>query len=59
LSVGSGFLAVAKQGTTVRKLKRAELQEVAADPAQASAVAALVDTWGVGPVEGASFTVCR
>jgi NHLM bacteriocin system ABC transporter ATP-binding protein len=48
LSVGSGFLAVAKQGTTVRKLKRAELQEVAADPAQAPAIAALVDTWVLG-----------
>jgi ATP-binding cassette subfamily C protein len=46
--LGSGFLAVAKQGTTVRKIDRARLKDIGADPAQAQAVAALVDTWVSG-----------
>jgi len=47
-NVGSGFLAVAKQGTTVRKLTRAEFQQIATDPGQAPAIAALVDVWVLG-----------
>ncbi len=46
--VGSAFMAVAKQGTTVRKMTRTELQAVASDPAQGPAIAALVDTWVLG-----------
>ncbi len=46
--VGSAFMAVAKQGTTVRKMTRTQLQEVASDPAQGPAIAALVDIWVLG-----------
>ncbi|MGE5244849.1 MAG: NHLP bacteriocin export ABC transporter permease/ATPase subunit [Betaproteobacteria bacterium] len=46
--VGSGFLAVAKQGTTVRKISLTRLQQLARDPVNAPVVAALVDTWITG-----------
>ncbi len=46
--VGSGFLAVGKQGTTVRKIPLARMQQIASTPARAGAVAALVDTWVQG-----------
>jgi ATP-binding cassette subfamily C protein len=42
---GSGFLAVAKQGTQVRKIARARLRELAGDRARRPAVATLVDGW--------------
>ncbi len=43
--LGSGFLAVAKQGTTVRKIPMARLRQLSADPGRAAAVAQLVDSW--------------
>ena len=46
--VGSGFLAVAKQGTKVRKMTMARFQQLAADPTQASVVGAMIDAWVVG-----------
>ncbi|HEV3139684.1 MAG TPA: NHLP bacteriocin export ABC transporter permease/ATPase subunit [Vicinamibacterales bacterium] len=46
--LGSGFLAVAKQGTQVRKIKRSRLQQLSKDPKQRAAVAGLVDTWVSG-----------
>jgi NHLM bacteriocin system ABC transporter ATP-binding protein len=42
---GSGFLAVAKQGTAVRRIAVSRLQQRAARPDQAAAVAGLVDAW--------------
>jgi NHLM bacteriocin system ABC transporter ATP-binding protein len=54
-ATGSGFLAVAKQGTTVRKISVSRLQELAKNPAQAKTVATLVDTW----VTGLSKTLVR
>ena len=46
--LGSGFLAVAKQGTQVRRIKRSRLQQISKDPKQRAAVAGLVDTWVTG-----------
>jgi NHLM bacteriocin system ABC transporter ATP-binding protein len=54
-AVGSGFLAVAKQGTTVRRIAVARLQEMARHPGQARTVAALVETW----VNGLSKSLVR
>src|SRR5439155_18098956 len=42
---GSGFLAVAKQGTQVRKIPRTRLREIAADRARRAGVARIVDEW--------------
>ncbi|HYM24616.1 MAG TPA: NHLP bacteriocin export ABC transporter permease/ATPase subunit [Vicinamibacterales bacterium] len=53
--LGSGFLAVAKQGTKVRKIKRNRLQQLSKDPKQRAAVAGLVDTW----VSGLSSALVR
>ncbi|ODS52727.1 MAG: NHLP bacteriocin export ABC transporter permease/ATPase subunit [Acidobacteria bacterium SCN 69-37] len=48
--VGSGFLAVGRQGTVVRKMPLARLQQIAAMPGRgrAASVATLVDTWVQG-----------
>jgi NHLM bacteriocin system ABC transporter ATP-binding protein len=46
--VGSGFLAVSKQGTKVRKIPLARFQQLAAAPGQAERVAAMVDAWTLG-----------
>jgi NHLM bacteriocin system ABC transporter ATP-binding protein len=46
--VGSGFLAVAKQGTKLRKIPIARLRQMAANKAHAATIAALVDTWVIG-----------
>jgi NHLM bacteriocin system ABC transporter ATP-binding protein len=46
--VGSGFLAVGKQGTVVRKIPLARVQQIALNPARAASVATLVDTWVAG-----------
>ena len=48
LGMGSGFLAVAKGGTTLRRIQVARLRELATSPHQAAAVASLVDTWVAG-----------
>ena len=48
LGMGSGFLAVAKGGTTLRRIQVARLRELATSPHQAPAVASLVDTWVAG-----------
>ena len=53
--LGSGFIAVAKQGTTVRKIKRARLQQLSKDPRQRAAVAGVVETW----VSGLSSALMR
>jgi len=53
--LGSGFLAVAKQGTQVRKIRRSRLQELSKDPKQRAAVAGLVETW----VSGLSSALMR
>src|SRR5439155_11404841 len=42
---GSGFLAVAKQGTQVRKIPRTRLREIAADRTKRAGVAKIVDDW--------------
>lgn len=44
----TGFLAVARPETTLRKIPLAKVLEVAARPGQGAAVAALVDTWVTG-----------
>jgi ATP-binding cassette subfamily C protein len=46
--VGSGFLAVGKQGTLVRKIPLARVQQIASTPGRGASVAALVDTWVAG-----------
>jgi NHLM bacteriocin system ABC transporter ATP-binding protein len=43
--VGSSFLAVAKQGTVLRKIPRARLEEMAGDPRRGPTIAGLVDAW--------------
>ena len=48
LGMGSGFLAVPKGGTTLRRIQVARLRELAASPHQAAAVASLVETWVAG-----------
>jgi ATP-binding cassette subfamily C protein len=45
---GSGFLAVAKQGTQVRKIARARLCEMSADVTRRAAVANALDEWVAG-----------
>jgi NHLM bacteriocin system ABC transporter ATP-binding protein len=42
---GSGFLAVAKQGTRVRRLSRSQLRALAADPSQRATIATMIDGW--------------
>lgn len=44
----SGFLAVARPGTTVRRMPIRRVREVAADPAHSATVAAHVDAWVTG-----------
>ncbi len=46
--VGSGFLAVGRQGTTVRRISLHRLQQIAAVPTRRAAVAALIDVWVTG-----------
>ena len=46
--VGSGFLAVARPGTKVRKIPQARFRQIAADPKQTPAIAAMVDSWTMG-----------
>lgn len=46
--MGSGFLAVGKQGTRLRKIRVSRLRELASGRAGAPAIAALVDTWVAG-----------
>jgi ATP-binding cassette subfamily C protein len=46
--MGSGFLAVAKRGTTLRRIPRQDLRGLTQSPAQAPAVAALIETWVSG-----------
>jgi NHLM bacteriocin system ABC transporter ATP-binding protein len=45
IGASSGFLAVARQGTTLRKLKVSRLREMTGRPALAKLVAPLIDTW--------------
>lgn len=42
---GSAFLAVPKPGALLRKIPRARFRELAAAPANAASMAALIDTW--------------
>jgi ATP-binding cassette subfamily C protein len=44
----SGFLAVGRPGTSIRKLSVTRLRELAGMPGQARPIAALVDTWVAG-----------
>jgi NHLM bacteriocin system ABC transporter ATP-binding protein len=44
-ALGSGFLVVPKQGSKVRRMPVARLQQLARMPQQGEAVAALLDTW--------------
>ncbi len=46
--LGSGFLAVPKQGTRLRKIPLARLQQIASSRANAAAVVALLETWTTG-----------
>ncbi len=43
--MGSGFLAVGKPGTKLRKLSLSRLRELAATPSSVKAVTGLLDTW--------------
>jgi NHLM bacteriocin system ABC transporter ATP-binding protein len=43
--LGSGFLAVPKQGTKISKIARARLQEISDSPSGRATIAAFVDTW--------------
>lgn len=49
--MGSGFLATGKTGTRLRKIPVDRLRVLAADPAQASRVAGLLDAWIVAVSE--------
>ncbi len=49
--VGSGFLAVGKQGTVVRRIPLSRVQAAASTPGGAATVASLVDTWVLGLTE--------
>jgi NHLM bacteriocin system ABC transporter ATP-binding protein len=51
-AANSGFLAVAKQGTTLRKIPVARLRHIAGDAARSRAIAGLLDTW-IGGVSAA------
>jgi NHLM bacteriocin system ABC transporter ATP-binding protein len=53
--MGSGFLAVAKRDTTVRRIRLARLRALASARPTAAAVAALIDTW----IAGLSKTLTR
>jgi ATP-binding cassette subfamily C protein len=46
--VGSGFLAVAKQGTRLRKIPLARFRQLASDSGRRPVIAGLVDTWIAG-----------
>ena len=46
--VGSGFLAVARQGTRLRKIPIDSFKQLAAAPGQAEAAAAMIDAWALG-----------
>ena len=52
-ALGSGFLVVPKQGSKVRKIPITRLQQLARSPQGGEGVAALIDTWVGGPLEGA------
>jgi NHLM bacteriocin system ABC transporter ATP-binding protein len=43
--VGSSFLAVARPGTTLRRIPRTRLEELAADADRAPTIASLIDAW--------------
>ncbi|HEY8550559.1 MAG TPA: NHLP bacteriocin export ABC transporter permease/ATPase subunit [Vicinamibacterales bacterium] len=47
-ALGSGFLAVPKQGTKLRRIPLARFRQLAAMPQQSEAIAALIDTWVAG-----------
>lgn len=44
----TGFLAVARPGTTLRRVPVARVRQIAATPARGATVAGLVDTWVTG-----------
>ncbi|MFN8058384.1 MAG: NHLP bacteriocin export ABC transporter permease/ATPase subunit [Vicinamibacterales bacterium] len=44
----TGFLAVGRPGTTLRKISIARFRELAAAPAHAATIAGIVDTWVAG-----------
>jgi NHLM bacteriocin system ABC transporter ATP-binding protein len=46
--IASGFLAVAAQGTKVRKIQLSRFQQMASEPTQAATIAAMVDPWVKG-----------
>jgi NHLM bacteriocin system ABC transporter ATP-binding protein len=48
IAASSGFLAVAKPGTTLRKLPVARLRELCGRPAHQKVVAPLIDNWLIG-----------
>jgi NHLM bacteriocin system ABC transporter ATP-binding protein len=56
---GAGFLAVARAGTTLRRLPIARLRELANAPPQAAAIARLIDAWirGLSTSLGRSLAV--
>ncbi len=47
-ALGSGFLAVPKQGTKLRKIPLARFRQLSASPQQAETIASLIDTWVAG-----------
>jgi NHLM bacteriocin system ABC transporter ATP-binding protein len=52
IAASSGFLAVARTGTTMRKLKVSRLRELAGRPAHAKIIEPLLDTWIQGLSKG-------
>ncbi len=48
VAVGSGFLAVPRQGTVLRRMPRERLRQIAQDPTRAADLAGLVDAWVTG-----------
>src|SRR5262249_17951531 len=57
--LGSGFLAVPKQSTKVRKIPRARLQELSRDHSRGATIGPLIDAWvdGLSKAVVAALTV--
>jgi ATP-binding cassette subfamily C protein len=48
IAASSGFLAVAKSGTTLRQMRVSRLRELSGRPAHARIIEPLIDTWIIG-----------
>ena len=54
--VGSSFLAVAKQGTVLRRIPKSRLKELASDARHGETIASLVDAWVSEEASSGSWT---